>query len=169
MKRIQIEEQLTYRDFMEANFPQVLKPFYKKRLFIVNMAFGILFSIATIYLYIQSFKNGIRFESIHYMYLFFAVLFTFLAFYLVKREHKLYSKIVADINDLHTIYTIDEQSIQVKNKKTELNYPLQNLKNFIELPKWLVFEFEPDERIAIYKPNISKEDLEAIVAFFKSL
>jgi len=168
MNQIQIKENLDYTDFLEANFPQVLAPLYKKRLFIINIAFGLLFTIATIYLYIQSFKNGIRFESVHYMYLFFAVLFTFLAFYLVKREKKMYRKIVDEINGLKTVYIIDDQNIQVQNNQVNLTYHKKDLLQTTDLPKWLVFEFKNGERVVVYKPNISEKDLKVILEIYQT-
>lgn len=165
---ITIKEKLELNDFLEANFPHVLKPFYTRRLFIINMAFGLLFTVATAYLYFQSFKNHIHFETAHYLYLFFAVLFTFLAVYLLKREKKIYRKLINDINSLNTVYTINDNNIKVKNAKVDLKYDLKDLKDFIELPKWIVFEFNNGERLSLYKQNIVQEDLAELIRKFKS-
>jgi len=165
---ITINEKLELNDFLEANFPHVLKPFYTRRLFIINMAFGLLFTVATVYLYFQSFKNHIHFEMAHYLYLFFAVLFTFLAVYLLKREKKIYRNLINEINSLNTVYTIADNNIKVKNTKVDLKYDLKDLKNFIELHKWIVFEFNNGERLSIYKPNIAPEDLEKLIRKFKT-
>ncbi len=168
MKTIIIKEQLNHKDFLENAFPKINKPIYKKRLFIINMAFGILFMLATGYLFYQSLNNHIKFGSMHYFYLVFAILFPFLAFYLVHREKKYYHKLVDQINDLKTVYTITDTYLNVKNKEVDLNYPLKELKRFTDSPKWLIFEFNNDERVVIYKPNIAKEDLNTIITFFKS-
>ena len=159
---IVVEEKIGFYDFLEANFPQVLQPFYTRRLFIINMAFAVLFIIATAYLYIASYQNHIRFESIHYMYLFFAVLFTFLAFYLLKREKKIYRKILDQINDLHTVYTIADKHIEVKNTKVHLHYTHNEITEVIDLPHWLVFEFVNGDRISIYKPNLTEAQLKEL-------
>ncbi len=159
---VTIKEKLDFYDFMEANFPQVLKPFYKRRLFIINMAFGLLFLVATVYLYYESYRNHIRFESIHYAYLFFTLLFTFLAFYLLRRERKIYRETVRKINDLNTIYIFDNQYVKVRNKQVDLTYKIKDVKKVIELPKWLLIIFNNDERIHIYKPNATAEQLKKI-------
>ena len=150
-----IKEKLDTRDFLEANFPHVYAPIYKKRYFIINMAFGILFALATLYLYFLTFKNHIKFEATHYIYLLFSVLFIFLAFYLVKREKKLYGKAVDQINDLNTVYTIDKHQIKVDNKQVNLRYKTSDIKRIIEWPKWFVIEFNNNERINLYKPNMT--------------
>ena len=162
MKNIQIKEHLNYRDFLEVSFPQVVKPIYKKRLFIINMAFGILFILASIYLFTATLNNGIKLGAMHYFYLFFAVLFPFLAFYLVRREKKFYHKLVDQINALNTIYTFENNHIKVSNKEQNLVYSYDEIDHIEELPKWLIFMFKNSDRLAIYKPNISKEDLEVL-------
>ncbi len=158
MKTIEIKEQLNRDDFLESAFPQVVKPIYKKRLFIINMAFGILFVLATIYLFSQSLKNHIKFEGMHYFYLFFAVLFPVLAFYLVHREKKYYYGIIDKINALNTVYIINDNHLKVSNNEVQLTYPFDELKQVTDSPKWLIFEFGKDERVVIYKPNINEED-----------
>ncbi len=162
MKTIEIKEQLNPEDFLESAFPQVVKPVYKKRLFIINMAFGILFVLATIYLFLQSLKNHIKFESMHYFYLFFAVLFPVLAFYLVHREKKYYYGIVDKINALNTIYTINDNQIKISNNEMQLSYPLDELRQVTDSPKWLIFEFGENERVVIYKPNIDEGDFKLL-------
>ncbi len=160
MKEIVVKEHLDTVDFLKAGFPDVMKPLYKKRLFVINMAFGVLFVLASIYLFFETFKNGIKLGSMHYFYLFFAILFPFLAFYLNRREKKFYYDLVDKINALHTQYIFTNDTIKVKNKQAELVYPNDEIENIEEEPKWLIFEFKNDERIAIYKPNISQEDLQ---------
>lgn len=167
MKQIHIKEHLDYNDFLQTAFPDVAKPVYKKRLFIINMAFGILFVFATIYLFTQTIKNGVGFETMHYLYLFFAILFPFLAFYLVWKEKKYYYGLVDKINELHTEYIFTENEIIVKNDQSELRYAYDEIKEVDDLPKWLVFIFDNDERIAVYKPNAKPEDLKVLIDKFK--
>jgi len=166
MKEIQVKEHLDPYDFLEMSFPQVVKPFYKKRLFIINMAFGVLFILASLYLFYETLKNGIKLGSMHYFYLFFAVLFPFLAFYLVRREKKFYDNLVKQINDLQTVYTLTDNHIKVDNKEQHLTYTIDEIKDITELPKWLIFEFGNDERLAIYKPNVQQEDLTTLRNIF---
>ena len=167
MTDIRIKEHLDYEDFLKNAFPDVVKPIYKKRLFIINMAFGVLFIFATIYLFTQSVKNGIGFETMHYFYLFFALLFPFLAFYLIRKEKKFYYGLVDRINDLETEYIINGNNIKVKSKQAELVYPVHEIKQVEDLPKWLIFKFQNDERIAIYKPNIPAENLKILKEEFQ--
>jgi len=167
MKKIEIKEHINHQDFLEASFPDVVKPIYKKRLFIINMAFGILFIFATIFLFVQTYKSGLGIETMHYFYLVFALLFPFLAFYLHKREKKFYNKLVDSLNDLETVYTFTDDTVKVKNKQAKLVYKLNEIDNVKELPKWLIFEFKNNERIAIYKPNINREDLHVLLEKFK--
>lgn len=162
MKPIEITEHLNHQDFLEMAFPQVVKPFYKKRLFIINMAFGILFSLASIYLILESLRNHIKFGNMHYFYVFFAFLFIFLAFYLLHREKKYYQHLVDQINNLNTVYTITDKSVNAKNKDVDLTYPISELTDIQDLPKWLIFEFNETERLVIYKPNIQADDLEVM-------
>jgi len=168
MKTIQIKERLNHQDFLEASFPQVVKPLYKKRLFIINMAFGILFIVASIYLFFATFKNGIKLGTMHYFYLFFALLFPFLAFYLVRREKKFYHNLVDQINALNTVYTFENHKIKVTNKEQNLVYDFDEVDQVEELPKWLIFVFKNNDRLAIYKPNISEEDLGSLQKMFLS-
>jgi len=159
---IVIKEKLDTHDFLEANFPHVLAPFYKRRYFIINMAFGILFAVATLYLYIMSFKNHIEFESVHFIYLFFSVLFIFLAIYLLRRERRIYNKVVEQINDLQTVYTIGDKEIKVDNQSIHLRYKISDIKNITNLPKWFVIEFNNDERISLYKPNMTAGQIQEL-------
>jgi len=168
MKTIQIKEQLNTHDFLEASFPQAVKPLYKKRLFIINMAFGILFILASIYLFLETFKNGIKLGAMHYFYLFFALLFPFLAFYLIRREKKFYHNLVDQINDLNTVYTFENHKIKVSNKEQNLVYKFDEVDQVQELPKWLIFVFKNGERLAIYKPNATEEQISEIVGFFNA-
>ncbi len=168
MQPIQVKEHLDYHDFLEAGFPQAIKPIYKKRLFIINMAFGILFILASFYLFYETYKNGIKFGSMHYFYLFFAVLFPFLAFYMVRKEQKFYTNLVDRINQLETVYTFTDDTISVINKEQNLVYKTDELKNVTELPKWLIFEFNDDSRLAVYKPNISPQDMDILIQKFNS-
>ncbi len=169
MKEIHVKEHLDHKDFLQVAFPDVEKPIYKKRLFIINMAFGILFVFASIYLFTQSIKNGIAFETMHYFYLFFAILFPFLAFYLVYKEKKYYYGLVDKINASHTEYIFTDNAIKVKSNQAELRYPCNDIKEVDDLPKWLIFIFQNEERIAVYKPNIAAEDLETLIEKFKYL
>ena len=169
MKEIRVKEHLDYHDFLQTAFPDVVKPVYKKRLFIINMAFGILFIFATIYLFSQTIKNGFGFETMHYFYLFFAILFPFLAFYLIRKEKKYYYGLVDKINDTHTEYIFTDKVIKVKNSQAELQYPYKEIKEVDDLPKWLIFIFQNDERIAIYKPNATPEDLQILTERFKNV
>ena len=164
---IVIKEKLDYQDFMQANFPNALKPFYKKRMFIVNLAFALLYISATIYIFVMSFRNGIKIGWSHFMYLFFGLLFSGLSYYLIRREKKIYHKTLQDINDLQTVYTIDEESIKVDNKKIHLVYKKSDIKDLIDLDKWLVFECKNDERIAIYKPNATDEQIREIIRLYR--
>ena len=168
MKTIQIKEHLNHYDFLKASFPQAVKPFYKKRLFIINMAFGLLFILASIYLFFETFKNDVKLGYMHYFYLFFAILFPFLAFYLIRREKKFYHDLVDQINALNTVYTFNNKEIQVNNKEQNLVYDFNEINQVQELPKWLIFKFKNDERLAIYKPNITKNDLEILRQEFLS-
>ena len=167
MTDIRIKEHLDYEDFLKTAFPDVVKPVYKKRLFIINMAFGGLFIFATIYLFSQSIKNGIGFKTMHYFYLFFALLFPFLAFYLIRKEKKFYYNLVDKINDLQTEYIITDNNIKVKSKQAELVYPVNEIKQVEDLPKWLIFIFQNGERIAIYKPNIPAGKLDVLKEKFQ--
>ena len=169
MKEIRIKEHLDHKDFLETAFPDVVKPVYKKRLFIINMTFGLLFIGATVYLFYKSIKNGIEFTSMHYFYLFFALLFPFLAFYLVRKEKKYYYGLVDKINAAHTEYVFTDNAVIVKNEQAELRYPYNEIKEVDDLPKWLIFIFENDERIAIYKPNVAPEDLKILIDKFKNI
>ena len=169
MKEIHIKEHLNYEDFLETAFPDVVKPLYKKRLFIINMAFGVLFIFASIYLFSQSIKNHIGFETMHYFYLFFAILFPFLAIYLVRKEKKYYYGLVDKINNTHTEYIFTGKTLKVKNTQAELQYPYKEIKEVDDLPKWLIFIFQNDERIAIYKPNATPEDLKILTERFKNI
>ena len=166
MKNIQIKEHLDSKDFLEASFPEVAKPIYKKRLFIINMAFGLLFIVASIYLFYETYKTGIKFGNMHYFYLFFTILFPFLAYYLVRKEKNFYKKLVDQINDLNTIYTFTDNQITIKNKAQNLVYKVNQIKNIDNRPKWLVFEFKNNERLAIYKPNIAPADLKQLQQTF---
>ena len=167
MTDIRIKEHLDYEDFLKNAFPDVVKPIYKKRLFIINMAFGVLFIFATIYLFTQSVKNGIAFKTMHYFYLFFALLFPFLAFYLIRKEKKFYYGLVDKINDLQTEYIFNADTIKVKSKQAELVYQINEIEQVENLPKWLIFKFQNDERIAIYKPNIPAEELNTLKEKFQ--
>ena len=163
-----IKEKLEYKDFMEANFPKVLKPFYTKRIFIMNMAFASLYIAASVYIFYESYKKGFTLELQHYGFAFFALLFIALPFYLHRREKKVYTKLVDDINDLQTTYTINDNEIKVDNKKANLVYKNKNVNNFIVLDKWLVFEMKNEERLAIYKPNIQPEDMTKVLKIYTS-
>ena len=167
MQNIRIKEHLDYNDFLKNAFPDVVKPIYKKRLFIINMAFGVLFIFATIYLFTQSIKNGIAFKTMHYFYLFFALLFPFLAFYLIRKEKKFYYGLVDKINDLQTEYIFNADTIKVKSKQAELLYQINEIEQVENLPKWLIFKFKNDERIAIYKPNIPDKELQLLMEKFQ--
>ena len=167
MTDIRIKEHLEYEDFLKNAFPDVVKPIYKKRLFIINMAFGVLFILATIYLFTQSIQNGIAFKTMHYFYLFFALLFPFLAFYLMRKEKKFYYDLVDKINALETEYIFSGDTIKVKSKQAELDYKVNEIKQVEDLPKWLIFIFKNDERIAIYKPNIPAEALKVLKEKFQ--
>jgi len=166
MKSIQIKEHLNHHDFLEASFPQAVKPLYKKRLFIINMAFGILFIFASVYLFYATIKNGIKLGAMHYFYLFFALLFPFLAFYLVRREKKFYHNLVDQINALNTVYTFENHKIKVTNKEQDLVYNFDEVDHVQELPKWLIIIFKNGERLAIYKPNATEEQIREIAGFF---
>jgi len=162
-----IKEKLNTEDFLEANFPHVLQPFYKRRYFLINMAFAVVSALATVYLYYISKKNHLKFQSVHYSYLFFALLFTLLAFYLIKRERRIYNNVVKQINDLGTTYSLSENNIKVDNEKVHLNYKTSEIKNISDLPKWFVFEFNNGERISLYKPNMTPEQKEMLKKMFK--
>ncbi len=159
MQPIKVKEKLDYHDFLAAGFPEVVKPLYKKRLFIINMAFGILFILASIYLFFETYKNGVKLGSMHFFYLFFAFLFPFLAVYLVRKEKKFYTNLVDQINQLQTVYTFTDDTISVVNNEQNFSYPVSAIKQVIDMPKWLIFEFNDDTRLAIYKPNIAADDL----------
>jgi len=156
---IEITEKLDYQDFMEANFPHVLAPFYTKRLFIINIAFAVLFSGASIYIFTQSIKNGVKLSAYHYGYAFFALLFIFLSFYLIKKEKTVYQNLVNDINALETKYLFNDEGIQVSNEKTTLKYHRNEIKSIDELDKWYVFNFKNQEKLTVYKPNLGENEV----------
>ena len=162
-----IKEKLDTRDFLEANFPHVLEPVYKRRYFLINIAFAVVFVLLSLYLYYISNKNNLKFEAANYAYLFFALLFVFLGFYLIRRERKIYEKVVRQINDLQTIYHIGEKEIKVDNKAVNLRYKTSDIKQIKNLPKWFVIEFDNDERISLYKPNMTNEQIEKFMQMFE--
>ncbi len=157
MQEIKIKEKLDYEDFMKANFPQALQAFYKKRVFKINVAFGIVYFFISLYIFYQSFLKEGKIQAVHYSFLLFTLLFFFLAYYLAKRETKLYKKMFSDIQNLETEYVFTPQKIRVSNKNTTFSYDKKDLQNITVLDKWLVFDFENGERISLYKPNISPE------------
>ena len=165
--KIVIKEQLNLNDFLKANFPHPLKPFYANRLFIINISFAVLFGISTIYLYFISFQKDIQFEAAHYIYLLMSLVFAFLSFFLVYQEKKKYKNIIEQINGLETNYIITPKNIIVKNKKVHITYNTKDLTKFTDLPKWLVFEFKNGEKVSIYKPNVSTTDLNQLIKIFK--
>ncbi len=165
---IKINENIDFQDFMEANFPQALRPFYQKRIFIINFIFGIVYLMIAGYVFYQSYKTNGKIETIHISFLVFGFIFFAMAYFLSKREIKVYRRFINQMNDLKTVYTIDENGIQVVNKENQLTYPKKEIKNIEELPKWLVFYFKNNEKITIYKPNASKEQLDYIHKIFSS-
>ena len=166
---IKIKENIDFQDFMEVNFPKVLKPFYTKRIFIINIMFGVLYFIIAGYVFYQTYKNHGKLENVHYSFLIFGLVFFILAYYLSKREIKVYKRFVDKMNDLETTYTIDENGIQVINKENQLSYLKKEIEQIRELPKWLVFYFKNDEKISIYKPNATNEQLAYIHKTYSSL
>ncbi len=158
--QIEITEKLDYQDFMEVNFPHVLAPFYTKRIVIINIAFAVLFSGASIYIFTQSFNNGIELSAYHYGYAFFALLFIFLSFYLNNKEKHFYQNLVNDINALQTKYVFTDKGIKVSNEKTNLNYHRNEIKNIDNLDNWYVFNFKNQEKLTVYKPNLGENEQE---------
>jgi hypothetical protein len=155
-----ITEHLDYQDFMEANFPDVLGPFYTKRIILINIIFALMFIGATIYMFVQSIKNGIKIGGVHYSYIFFSLVFSFLSIYINKREKKVYQELVKDINNLKTTYEFSETGIKVQNKTTQLNYHRNEIKTIDELDKWYIIHFKNNEKLTIYKPNIGNKELD---------
>jgi len=162
-----IKEKLDTHDFLEANFPHVLQPVYKRRYFLINISFAVVFVLLFLYLYYITSKNRIEFEAANYAYLFFAMLFVFLGLYLIRREKKIYEKVVRQINDLETVYHIGEKEIKVDNKAVNLRYKTSDVQQIRNLPKWFVIEFNNDERINLYKPNMTGEQMEKFKQIFK--
>jgi len=163
---IVIKEKLDTRDFLEANFPHVLEPVYKRRYFLINIAFATVFVLLSLYLYYITAKNNLKFEAANYMYLIFALLFVFLGFYLIRRERKIYERVVRQINDLETVYHIGEKEIKVDNKAVNLRYKTSDIRQIRNLPKWFVIEFNNDERINLYKPNMTGEQINEFMQLF---
>lgn len=157
-----IRENIDFQDFMEANFPHVLQPFYTKRYFLINAAFALVFIFVVVYLYLIQKDTNSKLQTTIYIYAFFILVFTFLAFYLVKREKKIYQNLVKDINDLQTVYQFGDKQLKVKNKKTDLTYSYSNIREIKDMEKWLIIEFNTDEKVVIYKPNVSENDWQAI-------
>jgi len=164
---IKIKEKLDLKDFLEANFPEVLQPFYKKRIFIINSLFGLLYLSIAGYIFYQTYKVHGKIETVHISFIVFGFIFFALAYYLSKRELKVYRKFIDQMNDLKTVYTIDENQISVENKNNKFSYRFNEISEFKELPKWLVFEFKNGEKISIYKPNIQAEDYNLLIEKFK--
>jgi len=150
---IKVKENIDYQDFMKINFPDVLKPFYTKRMFIINILFAVVYMGIAIYVFSTSFKNGVKFEFQHYTFIFFGLLFTWLAFYVMRREKRIYHKLVNNINDLATEYTFDNNDIRVHNDISNLHYKRSDIKEIKELSKWYIFYFKNDDKLSIYKPN----------------
>jgi len=165
---ITVRENIDFQDFMEANFPQVLQPFYTKRYFIINAAFAIVFVFVVIYLYLIQKGTTSKLQATIYIYTFFIFVFTFLAFYLVKREKKIYQNLVRDINDLQTVYRFEDKQLKVKNKKTELIYPYSAVREVSDTKKWLIINFNKDEKVVIYKPNIPENNVQSIIKLVQS-
>jgi hypothetical protein len=155
---IKITEQLDYQDFMEVNFPHVLQAFYTKKMVLINIIFALMFLAATIYMFTQSIKNGVEIGGVHYGYVFFTLVFSFLSIYISKREKIVYQKLVNDINNLQTTYEFSETGIRVENKVTQLSYHRNEIKTIEELDKWYVFYFKNQEKLTIYKPNLGKNE-----------
>ncbi len=162
MKEIKIIENLDYEDFMKANFPQALAPFYKKRVFKINVIFGLVYFLISLYIFYQSYTKNGKIEVIHYSFIFFTLIFFFLAYYLAKREEKLYKKMFHDIRQLGTEYIFTPDEIRVINPENSLRYKKNMLDTVTELDKWLVFDFNNGERISVYKPNIQPQQMEFI-------
>jgi hypothetical protein len=153
-----ITEQLDYQDFMEANFPHVLQPFYTRKMVLINIVFALMFLGATIYMFTQSAKNGVEIGGAHYGYVFFTLVFSFLSIYINKREKKVYQELVKDINNLQTTYEFSETGIRVENKATQLNYHRNEIKKIDELDKWYIFNFKNSEKLTVYKPNLGENE-----------
>jgi amino acid permease len=158
-----VKENIDFQDFMEANFPQVLRPFYTKRYFLINIIFALVFIFIVIYLSLIQAEKHSKLTTTIYIYTFFVFLFTFLAFYLVKRETKIYRNLVNEINDLQTTYYFEDKQLKVKNKKTDLTYSYNDLQKVIEKKKWLILQFKNDEKVVIYKPNLTENDLQNLL------
>lgn len=165
---IKVKENIDYQDFMEANFPNVLKPFYTKRMFIINILFAVVYVGIAIYIFSAHFKNGFKLEFQHYTFIFFGLLFTWLAFYVMRREKRIYRKLVKDINALATEYSIDANDIRVHNDKSDLHYKRSDIKEVEELPKWFVFYFKNNDKLSIYKPNLG-DKLQAFKQLYHNL
>jgi Ca2+/Na+ antiporter len=166
MQEIIIKENLDYNDFMKANFPQALQPFYKKRVFKINVAFGLVYLFISLYIFYQSFIKDGKIQVIHYSFVVFTLVFFLLAYYLAKREVKLYRKMFKDISQLETQYIITPDSIKVTNKNNSLAYTKKQLHEITELDKWLVFDFKNGERLSIYKPNITQKNRQFIEEYY---
>jgi len=162
MKEIFIKENLDFEDFMKANFPQALEPFYKKRVFKINLVFGIVYFLISLYIFYQSYSKDGKIQVIHISFIVFTLIFFFLAYYLAQRENKLYRKMFEDINHLNTQYNFTPDTIRVTNNQNSLSYSKKQLQKITDLDKWLVFDFNNDERLTIYKPNITDTDFNFI-------
>ncbi len=162
MKEIIIKENLDYEDFMKANFPQALQAFYKKRVFKINVVFGLVYLMISLYIFYQSFSKNGKIQVIHFSFVVFTLIFFFLAYYLAKRENKLYRKMFEDIKDLNTEYIITPDSLKVTNKINSLSYSKNQLKEILDLNKWVVFNFDNEERLSLYKPNLTEKDWDFI-------
>jgi len=162
MQEIIIKENLEFEDFMKANFPQALRPFYKKRIFKLNVSFGIIYLLISSYIFYQGYLKGEKIQLIHLSFIVFTLIFFFLAYYLAKRENRLYREMFDNIGELETHYQITPDTIRVSNKEHSLAYKKDQLKKITDLDKWLVFDFDNEERLSIYKPNINKNDWEFI-------
>ena len=162
MQEINIKENLDFDDFMKANFPQALQPIYKKRVFKLNISFGIIYLLISFYIFYQSYSKDGKIQVIHLSFIVFTLIFFFLAYYLAKRENRLYKEMFDNINELETVYQITPETIRVSNKENSLAYKKSQLKKITNLDKWLVFDFDNEERLSIYKPNINKNDWEFI-------
>ncbi len=162
MNEIRIKENLDFQDFMEANFPQALQAFYKKRVFKINVIFGLVYFMISLYIFYQSYSKEGKIQVIHYSFVVFTLIFFFLAYYLAKREIKVYRKMFEDIRQLGTEYSITPSEIRASNQEHSLAYKKKDLKEIKELDKWLVFDFKNGERLTLYKPNVSEKDWEFI-------
>ncbi|GEM_PF-5367485 len=162
-----LKEKMNYADFMEANFPKVLRPFYKKRIIIVNLSFAVLYLMAAAYLFYTGLSKGIQLKAEHYVFLAFGLLFILLPIYLLRKEKKVYAEVFKQIQDLQTTYEIDNNQIRVKNPETDLTYQRKQIKELVELPKWFVFNFKNGERIAIHKDSFNKTQLDEFRQTYK--